>query len=67
MPNRLHPNLAAKYYGPFPVGLVAFKLHLLDKARIHPMFHVSQLKLAVGPDEVQPELRYKDQREIITQ
>jgi len=32
MPYRLHPKLAAKYYGPFPVvaavGSVAFKLQL---------------------------------------
>jgi len=60
MPNRLHPKLAAKYYGSFPVvaavGSMAFRLQLPDPARIHPVFHVSQLKLALGPHEVQLEL-----------
>ena len=60
MPTRLHPKLAAKYYGPFPViaavWSVAFKLQLPDAARIHPVFHVSQLKLAIGSHEIQPEL-----------
>ncbi|XP_068479115.1 uncharacterized protein [Phaseolus vulgaris] len=59
-PNRLHLKLVAKYYGPFTVvvtlGSMAFKLQLPETARIHPVFHVSQLKLAVGPHEVQPEL-----------
>jgi len=52
MPTQLHPKLAAKYNGPFPVvaavGSMAFKLQLLDAARIHPVFHVSQVKLVVG-------------------
>jgi len=71
MPTRLHPKLAAKYYGPFlvvaVVGSVAFKLQLPDAARIHPMFHVSQLELAVGLHEIQPECRNscKDRREVV--
>ena len=73
MPTQLHPKLAAKYYGPFPVvaavGSVAFKLQLPDTARIHPVFHVSQLKLVVGSHEVQPELpkELQDRREVIIQ
>ena len=59
MPNQLHPKLAVKYYGPFSVlakvGSVAFRLQLLE-ARIHPVFHVSLLKLAVGQHQVHLEL-----------
>lgn len=47
MPVRLHPKLSARYFGPFQViqqvGSVAFKLLLLEAARIHPVFHSSQL------------------------
>ena len=49
MPNeKLSPHL----YGPFKiltkVSLVAYHLQLLDDAKIHPVFHVSQLKHAQG-------------------
>uniref|UniRef100_A0A1J3GH58 Tf2-1-like SH3-like domain-containing protein n=1 Tax=Noccaea caerulescens TaxID=107243 RepID=A0A1J3GH58_NOCCA len=49
---RVNQNLEQKYYGPYKIldkcGKVAYKLELLSTSRIHPVFHVSQLKLHVG-------------------
>lgn len=53
---KLNKKLSTRFYGPYPVearvGPVAYRLHLPPEARIHPTFHVSQLKAAVG-DTVQ--------------
>jgi hypothetical protein len=46
--NRPFPKLAYKYFGPFEIvekiGSSAYKLLLPVDSRVHPMFHVSQLK-----------------------
>ncbi|KOM38622.1 hypothetical protein LR48_Vigan03g200400 [Vigna angularis] len=60
MHTHLHPKLSARYYGPFLVekqlGPVVFRLQLPTTSRIHPIFHVSQLKLAIGDHSVEGQL-----------
>jgi hypothetical protein len=49
---RVNQKLSYKYFSPFEVlekiGVVAYCLKLLDSSSIHPIIHVSQLKLATG-------------------
>ncbi|XBH84925.1 hypothetical protein VPH35_072977 [Triticum aestivum] len=49
-------KLQNKFYGPFVitqrVGKVAYKLQFLDHVKIHPVFHVSQLKKHIGSKSI---------------
>ncbi|GKC94093.1 hypothetical protein Tco_1159535, partial [Tanacetum coccineum] len=49
---RRQNKLSSKYYGPFliieKIDAMAYKLDLPNSSQVHPVFHVSQLKLCKG-------------------
>jgi hypothetical protein len=58
---RANHKLAFKFFGPYRIvariGQVAYKLELPPSSRVHPVFHVSQLKPCFGPgQQVLPQL-----------
>lgn len=62
---RINQKLAFKFFGPFRIlariSEVAYKLDLPNSSKVHPVFHVSQLKQCLRPDQqVLPQLPLDD-------
>ncbi|GMI79919.1 hypothetical protein HRI_001661200 [Hibiscus trionum] len=56
---RTGQKFASRWFGPFliteRIGAVAYRLKLPENSRVHPVFHVSQLKKRVGSNKIQDE------------
>ena len=69
MVHRSSLKLSAKFFGSYlvveKIGQVAYRVALPERAKIHPVSHVSQLKHHVGQVVVQSALRVLDIERLI--
>ena len=61
---RANANLAFCFFGPFrveqKVGTLSYRLQLPSGCKLHPVFHVSQLRKGAPPEPVHTELPLVD-------